>query len=553
MSININDIHKLIKVCQDFGHDFSENETVELFASLLGISKVSYRLFYNDVCIESDVVYHATVPSLGEEFTFQRIASNDRLIVLKVFRFVDAEELTSEQRASLLTFGETVLSGICVRNLINAYENAKYSDALTKLPNVNYFLNHLDKLISTNKCDMYSVACVNIKNCGSINRIFGSDITDRIIRDFAQDNLELFDDSNYEVLSRLSSDSFIMTCLTKNVANILSKMNNCEVSVDLNGDIVDYNVSIRGGVVDLHSNNRKSSDIVHLAEHALAYSRLPEYPDIYYINGDSSSNVNLPQTNVSQVNNALKNNQILVYFNPIIKTDPDSDKKTLVGTEAVVRMKHEGTMVDPITLIPSAGNNNLIRDINDFLFRKTCEIINAWEAEGIAIVPVAIHLSAFDYFNTAFADNILRCIDRYHIDRNKIILEFDEKGFHGHYDEMKVATDKFTKAGIRITILNYGGSSSSLKLLSTFNFSFLKISPELINSDSAKDMIILENLIFVSQKLGYEVICQDPENEFYADRAFSYGCNLFQGDLFDKALSERFFKRRLTKPEYPMD
>ena len=185
MSININDIHELIKVCQDFGHDFSENETVELFASLLGISKVSYRLFYNDVCIESDVVYHATVPSLGEEFTFQRIASNDRLIVLKVFRFVDAEELTSEQRASLLTFGETVLSGICVRNLINAYENAKYSDALTKLPNVNYFLNHLDKLISTNKCDMYSVACVNIKNCGSINRIFGSDITDRIIRDFA--------------------------------------------------------------------------------------------------------------------------------------------------------------------------------------------------------------------------------------------------------------------------------------------------------------------------------------------------------------------------------
>ena len=159
-------------------------------------------------------------------------------------------------------------------------------------------------------------------------------------------------------------------------------------------------------------------------------------------------------------------------------------------------------------------------------------------------------MSAFDYFNTAFADNILRWIDRSHIDRSKIILEFDEESFHGHYDEMKVATDKFTSAGVRITISNYGDNKSSLKLLGTFNFDFLKLNPDLLNSKSAKDIIIVENIIAMAHRLGYEVICVDPVNEDKVKSISACGCSLFQGDIFDKALSERFFRRRLSNPDY---
>ncbi|MBP5180874.1 MAG: GGDEF domain-containing protein [Clostridiales bacterium] len=550
MSLNINDIHALIKVCQNFDDTFADNEIVELFASILDVSKVSYRVFFNDVCVESAVVYHSSNPTLGEEFSFQRMASDDRLIVVKIFRASDAIELTEEETNALMTFGETVLSGICVKNLVNAYEYARYYDSLTGLTNVNYFLNHLDALLASDRYEQYSVACVNIKNCGSINRIFGSDITDSIIKDFAQDNLDLFDYDELEVFSRLSSDSFIMIVKTENTDGILTKLNNSEVSVDLNGDIVDYNVRIRAGIVNLMSNNRKSSDVIHLAEHALAFSRLPEYPDIYYINGDGESNGNLASVSASEINNALKSNQLLVYYRPIVNSKSSTDKKTLIGAEAVVRWKKDGRMIDPIALIPSAGNNNLIRDINDFVFRKVCETINGWEADGVESVPIAIKLSAFDYFNTAFADNILRWIDRSHIDRSKIILEFDEESFHGHYDEMKVATDKFTSAGVRITISNYGDNKSSLKLLGTFNFDFLKLNPDLLNSKSAKDIIIVENIIAMAHRLGYEVICVDPVNEDKVKSISSCGCSLFQGDIFDKALSERFFRRRLSNPDY---
>ncbi|MBR1797173.1 MAG: GGDEF domain-containing protein [Clostridiales bacterium] len=550
MEIGVNDILNLIRICQDFDNKFSEKDTVDLFAKVLNISKVSYRIFINDVSIESTVIYNAPGSTLGEEFVFQRIASNDRLIVLKVHRFSDAPALSSENTYNLQVFGESVLSGICVKNLLKAYENARFYDSLTKLTNINYFLSYLTDLLISGKYEPYSVACVNIRNCGAINRIFGSDITDKIIRDFAQDSLELFDQNNYEVISRLSSDSFIMIALTSNIDRILNTMNNSEVSVELNGDIVEYNVRIRAGVVNLAANTRKSSDLIHLAEHALGFSRLKEYPDIYYINGDGTPYGNQNYIGISEISSALKSNQFLLYFKPYIRRSGTYGSMRLSGAEAVLRWRKDGRLIDPYTLVPSSGNNNLLRDMDDFLFRKTCELLSTWEAHGIETVPIGIQVRSYDYFNTAFADNLVKAIDRYHIKRNRIILEFDEESFHGHYEDMKISTQKFTNAGVNVNIMNYGGGASSLKLLSEFTFQYLKINPELMNSGSAKDMIIIENIISMASKLGYEVICSEPSDINVVNAAGSCGCSIFQGDLFEKALSERFFKRRLNDPVY---
>ena len=548
MAIGVNDIFDLIKVCQDFDNEFAGNDTVELFAHILGISKISYRLFFNDISIESSVIYNADKSTMGEEIDFKRIASNDRLIIIKIVRFLDAEPLSSENEYNLQVFGETIMSGICVKNLIKAYENARYYDSLTQLTNVTFFLNYLDKFIESGNTDNYSVVCVNIKNCGAINRIFGSDITDRIIRDFAQDSLDLFDTDQYEIISRLSSDSFIMVVLSSNVEHILNAMNNSEVSVELNGDIVEYNVNIRAGIVSLAANIRKSSDLIHLAENALGFSRLPENPDFYYINGDGNPNGNKAFIFLSEINAALKSNQFLLYFKPVYKMNGNINKTELVAAEAVIRWRKDGRLVDPYALISTSSDNNIIRDMDEFLFRKTCETINTWKTEGVEFVPIIIHLTSFDYFNTSFANNALRSIDRYHIDKDKLILEFDEESFRSHNEEMQVATQKFTNAGIEISIVNYGMGDSSLKILSEYSYKYLKLSPELINSESAKDMIILEYVISMANRLGYEVICNEPDNEDVATKVAGFGCSYFQGEIFDKPLSDRFFRRRLNNP-----
>ena len=96
MGIGVRDIYNLIKVCQDFDTRFDGDETVELFAKTLDISKISYRIFFNDVSIESAVIYHSDNSSSGEEFDFKRVASNDRVIMLKIIRKAGSEPLDSD-------------------------------------------------------------------------------------------------------------------------------------------------------------------------------------------------------------------------------------------------------------------------------------------------------------------------------------------------------------------------------------------------------------------------------------------------------------------------
>jgi len=550
MNINTDDILSLIKVCQDFDSGYSDNDTVGLFARELGISKVSYRVFFNDVSTESSVIYHAENASLGENFDFQRVSSNDRLIVVKIYRYVDAPDLDSEGKHMLSVFGESTISGICVKNIVKAYENARYYDSLTKLTNLNYFYDHLDRLLSSDKSDLYSVAITNIKNCGAINRIFGSKIADSIIRDFAQDSLYLFDADNYEVISRLAGDSFIMTLKTEHLDKVLNAMNNSIVSVDINGDIVDYNIEIRAGIVDLHSNIRNTGDIIHLAEYSLINSRLDDYPDFYTINSDSTSSNRTSSETAALIAEELRENRLQVYFKPIIKPDGDNGDYKLCAAQAVLRIRIDGSLKDPYDLIVTEGNADLLKSVNSYLLTKTCEIMNEWKTQGIDTVPIAISLSFYDYFNTAFADNVIHYIDRYQIDRSKIILDFSAPSIMNRCGEIKVAINKFNNAHIQTAISDYGATASSLRSLSEMSFDYLKISPEIVNSDSKSDEIILKHTIALAHELGYISVCVDPKSREKGKAAFDFGCKYFIGDIYDKALSKRFFERKLKKPEY---
>lgn len=550
MNITNADILNLIKSCEIFDTSFSEDSVVLHFIHELGISKISYRIFYNDINIESSDVYIAPEVTLGELFECKKHSSNDRLITLKIFRYVDSKDLSTEEKSFLSIFAECTLCGISNKNLLKAYENVRNFDSLTKLTNINYFTNHLSKLIEKESSVLYSVACINIKNCGAINRIFGSDTVDKIIREFAQDNLELFDINKDELLSRLSSDTFIMTVPTSRVDEVIDKMKSATVNVELNGDIVEYNVDIRAGIVNLKHNDRKASEIVHLAEHALVYSRYEQYSDVFKISSHSSNQFE-PNSNLSQeIHESMKSNKLFIYYKPSLRLNEDGSYR-LSGAEAQLRFRKNGEMVNPVDLIPnSPENSNLLRDINEYLFRNTCRQINEWSEQNINTVPVAIELFAFDYFNTAFAENIIRSIDGYHINRHDIILEFDEKNFHGHFQEMLICAEKCFKAGIRVAIKNYGFRESSLGLLRDIKCQYIKLSPNLVNTDSNKDNIILENIIKMISSLGLEVICTDPESEEIAKKAIKYGCGIFQGDIFDKYLSERFFERRLRNPIY---
>ena len=141
---------------------------------------------------------------------------------------------------------------------------------------------------------------------------------------------------------------------------------------------------------------------------------------------------------------------------------------------------------------------------------------------------------------------IIKTIDKYDIDHSLINIEFTEAGFHEEYEALVYAVSKLKNNGISVTIDNYGLGYSSIRLLQELEVDSIKLSHGFLSSDNPKTDIILEELIALINKMGLHVVAQGVQSEEQVKKLIGYGCNFFQTELFEKAVSERFFVKKLS-------
>ena len=73
----------------------------------------------------------------------------------------------------------------------------------------------------------------------------------------------------------------------------------------------------------------------------------------------------------------------------------------------------------------------------------------------------------------------------------------------------------------------------------------IKFSYDFLASENPKADVILDGLITMANRLGLNVIAQGVQSEEEVDKLVDFGCSLFQAELFEKAISERFFVSKL--------
>ena len=136
------------------------------------------------------------------------------------------------------------------------------------------------------------------------------------------------------------------------------------------------------------------------------------------------------------------------------------------------------------------------------------------------------------------------------LQRMLINIEFKEAGFHDEYDALCYSATKLIASGIKISIDNFGTGFSSLGLLKNLDFNFLKIDRSIVTSKDDKSKIILDSIINMAKRIGLTVVCEGIESSEDIERIMEIGCNIFQTDFYDKAMSERYFMSRLRNPDY---
>jgi EAL domain-containing protein (putative c-di-GMP-specific phosphodiesterase class I) len=232
---------------------------------------------------------------------------------------------------------------------------------------------------------------------------------------------------------------------------------------------------------------------------------------------------------------ALARDELLLHFQP--KVGIESGK--VVGMEALIRWQHpEIGMVSPAEFIPMAEETGLIVPIGEWVLQAACAQINAWQAQGLAPIPVSVNISSQQFQHQELLITIGRLLESSGIPPERLMLEITESVIMQNTDSTFDILNTLTAMGLRLLIDDFGTGYSSLSYLKRLPVFAIKIDRSFINdiATNPDDAAIIKAIIAMAQNLKLKVVAEGVETEEQLAFLRDEQCDVMQGYLFSRPL-----------------
>lgn len=224
--------------------------------------------------------------------------------------------------------------------------------------------------------------------------------------------------------------------------------------------------------------------------------------------------------------------------------------RQIISAETLLRWIHpEHGVISPAQFIPIAEETGLIVPIGQWVLNTACAQIKKWESNvETAFLNLSINVSAKQFHQTDFVDQVKQAIAEYEIDPDRLDIELTESIVLDDIGDTIRKMEALRELGVRFSMDDFGTGYSSLSYLTRLPLDKLKIDQSFVRNIgvSASDAVIVQTIIGMAENLGMEVIAEGVETE--EQRAFleKHGCPVCQGYLFSKPVPLEEFERQLV-------
>jgi EAL domain-containing protein (putative c-di-GMP-specific phosphodiesterase class I) len=237
---------------------------------------------------------------------------------------------------------------------------------------------------------------------------------------------------------------------------------------------------------------------------------------------------------LGDINQSLQKDYFELYYQPKI----DLRNNQVTSYEALIRWNHpEKGFISPGEFIPKVEKSSLIEPLTDWVIEKSISDIKEYEyKENELDINVAINISARNFQDPNFVDNLFKHIDSYNLDPTKFAIEITETDL---MIEMESNIDKLYRLrsrGVQIYLDDFGKGYSSLKYLKKLPIDYIKIDKffiEDVEKEATKQDIVL-SIIKLSHALDIEVVAEGVEKESQLEYLRSIDCDYAQGYYFTR-------------------
>ena len=239
----------------------------------------------------------------------------------------------------------------------------------------------------------------------------------------------------------------------------------------------------------------------------------------------------------------------------VVHYQPQRNLKTgkITGAEALVRWNHPDLgLLQPMQFIPLAEEIGLISEIDQWVLRRACEQLKAWEAAGQGPLFITTNLSARQFQQPELAKIISDVLKETQLNPEHLGIEITETVAMQDTELTARNMSSLNAMGVRFLIDDFGTGYSSLSYLKKLPIYKLKIDQSFITYlDKDSDyQAIIDAIIAMAHILKVKVVAEGVETEDQMSFLSSRDCDEMQGYLFSKPVPAGEFEDLLVSASW---
>ena len=415
-------------------------------------------------------------------------------------------------------------------------------DPLTHLPNRRLLNERLAKAVAGSGRQRRHAALlfIDLDNFKMINDSMGHDIGDLLLRQVA---LRLRDSvRSNDTVARLGGDEFVILLedlspkiheATAQIEHIAQKMLEALGRPYTFGEFSHHCTASIGAIPFMDASETIES-LLKSADMAMYKAKAAGKNRLFFFDPAMQTEVEARAALERDLRQALLEQQFVLYLQPQV-----DQFAQVLGAEALIRWQHpKRGLIAPAEFIQVAEETGLILPIGQWVLEEACRQLARWKNQAAtASLTLAINVSALQFRNSAFIDDVARALGEAGAPASQLKLEITEslllEDIDGTILRMQILKNEL---GVGLSLDDFGTGYSSLSYLKQLPLDQIKLDRSFVKDidHNPNDAAIAEAIIALGRSFAISVIAEGVETDEQRTALLARGCHAFQGFLFGR-------------------
>lgn len=411
-----------------------------------------------------------------------------------------------------------------------------FIDPQTGIPNRAAFVRDAELLLKSNPAKKYVVCSGNVNKFKIIDDLYGFEAGDKVLHivsvvlkytvgseglcaSLGGGNFALFFEYTPENMARLTKREFI-DCSVLGIA---------------------FRVTMRFGLYVAQDRSESIMNMMNYATISMDKNSSPMENTFTMYTQEFHDQMKLETMITADMQGAMERQEFKLFFQP--QYNPAG---TLVGAEVLCRwIKDDGFIRTPDVFIPIFEKNGFIKKLDRYIWKKSFEAIQRWHSAGIKVVPISLNISRITLKDDDIISFISDLHKNYSLPPHTVHFEITESAYMNDQKRLIGRVNGIRNLGYAIAMDDFGSGYSSLNTLKDVPIDILKLDMGFLreSENTERGGTIINSVVRMAQDLKLMTIAEGVETQNQADFLCSIGCDVLQGFLYSRPVSQAEFER----------